>query len=492
MMSIGRRLWVVLVLLAVACTTAEESPPPATGSARPAPPDQEDQAAWAVAALDPCALVARVATGPGEEVSPRTCDGTLGDGRSLRVEVGHWLNHDDRVRGIRETHGGLVSYRTFLAGNAANASMCQIAIPLSFTRAVWLRTLPAESVTVDRQCQAVADAADTVAELIRTEPATVRKSSPPTSPASWNMCALRDAALGPPPEDLRSTPGAGEATPDQCFGSSVGPDLGLMLTTGADPATTMAGEPGAQRVQLDDGVTAIGSCSLAWAQERLPDGSARVLTLNGSSAACATADQANEIRATLRSTPPLPPAPDRLGYTPDQADDPNPPVCRIDLAVPADCRPPEDVAVPENPEEIFRTAEKDGQDIACTMLAAALEEVTGREPMVAHSELECFAAPQDLDFVATLAVNPYAPTALSPEAPTTTVAGYPAVAVGNDDSGRAMDISPYGDVNKPGNLRLGVYLRPPPGSLDTFPPADPSRLAVLDGIAAYLLSTYFS
>ena len=495
-MSFGRHWSVVLLLVVIAATACTASPQPPPSKTSPAPGsdalDQEDQAAWAMAALDACALVAEApgVTGPGTEISPRACDGTLSGGQSLRVEVSHLLTHNDRARRIPEDRSGLLSYRGFnSSGPLSPQPLCEVAIPLSFTRAVWLRVRSAPGTPADQPCEAATGAAGAVGELLRTKPAAAEKSTPPT----WNMCELRDAAFGPPPKAQQKTPGVGESTPDQCFGSREGPDFGLQVFTRADPDAWLASEPDAESVPLGDGITAsLIACTLNWAQPRLPDGSAHVLTLRGAPGHCPTAEHAKKVIATLRSTPPVPSTPARLGFDPDQQDEPVHPVCRILLTLPDECRPPKDVPVPSGTDAIVQAATGSaGADLACAMLTPALTEVAGEDPLIAYTNNECVGTPRDRSFTVTLAISAYPPQKIYPEGSPTTVVGYPAISIGDDTSYRALEISPHRDVNRPGDLQVHVSLPVPLGSLATTQPSDPARLAVTDRIVRFVLETYF-
>lgn len=509
-MRVGR--WVGHVVLlaclvgASGCTSrsAEEKPP--ADSAPTSRPDREGQADWAVGVLDPCLLTSRVPGLTGEPVaeSPRVCTGTFTDGREVSVQIGDPITHFARFRAIAESDGGLRTYRLFDTGDTGAPRICQVGIPLSFTRGIWIFVTPGQAEATGALCDNAHEAASAVAEVLREDPQSAARSAKPGSPLRWDMCALRNAALGRPEEEyppngVGVTPRAAKA--DQCnSGAPDGPDLDLAVTIGPDPAATEPAEPGTRRVELPGGTTGVEyrgptSCALLWAQERVTSGAAHVLTLRASDGRCPSPADAGKVIATLATPPRLPRAPERLGFTPDEPDERFDQVCRIAEELPKECRAPREVEIPSGADAIMRAAAgKDGHDIACAMLATAIEEVLGQEPLLARTDRHCVGTPPDRTLTFELALLDYVPQSVYTDPPPPiSIAGYPAVDGGNDETFRALEVSPYRDLNRPGDVSVFGTLESPPGALPlpTGSPSDAARLSVINQIAESVLRTYF-
>src|SRR5256885_4963135 len=114
-MSASRWSVVLLALCLAACGSGRPAPP----APAPAPnADREDQADWAVGALDPCALASHVDghIGPARPYSPRSCRTALTGNRVITVQIGDSISHRVRSRTLPETESGLRTYRTYQAG----------------------------------------------------------------------------------------------------------------------------------------------------------------------------------------------------------------------------------------------------------------------------------------------------------------------------------------------------------------------------------------
>lgn len=496
---VGHVLLVVCLGGVVGCTSrsGEESPPPPP--VKQAPADREVQADWAVGTLDPCLLVSRAGLdGPVSE-SPRVCTGTLADGVEIAVQVGDPLTHFARFRAIAESAGELRAYRLFDTGATGGLPVCQIGIPLSFTRGIWIFATPGQVPgPAEALCDNARQVAATVAAVLTDEPQSAVRSTEPGSPLRWDMCALRNAALGRPEEEYPPS-GIGvtarAAQADQCnSGAPGGPDLNLTLTTAPDPATAEPAQPGTRRVALPGGVTGVeyrgpSSCALSWAA---PD-AAHVLTLGASDGRCPSPEDVGKVMDTLATPPPLPEAPERLGFTPDEPDERFDPACRIVAELPRECRAPREVEIPSGTDAIMRAGTgKDGHDIACVMLAAAIEEVFGQEPVLARTDQHCVGAPQDRTITFEMGLPDYVPqNVYTNPPPPVSVAGYPAIDGGNDETFRSLEISPYRDLSRKGDVRIFGGLEHPPGSLQTGSPREPARLSVVNRVAEYVMRTYF-
>jgi hypothetical protein len=197
--------------------------------------------------------------------------------------------------------------------------------------------------------------------------------------------------------------------------------------------------------------------------------------------------------STLAKTPPLPRAPQRLGFTPDEQDERFAQSCRIVGQLPKECRPPRKVEVPTGVDAIMRAGQgKDGHDIACAMLATALKEVLGQEPLLARTDQHCVGTTKDRTLTFELALMDYVPEDVyTNPPPPVTVAGYPAIDGGNDETFRSLEISPHRDLTRDGDVSLYGELEPPPGSRTTSTPIDPGRLQVINRVAESLMRTYF-
>lgn len=498
----GRRSLVLLAVCAGACSSAQPGHP------TPAPPapstDREAQADWAIGALDPCALASHVDghTGPAQPYSPRSCRIALTGNRAVTVQVGDSISHRTRSRAVPQTENGLRTYRTYQPGHGDVSPTCAEAIPISFSRAIWILTEPTTGATQDSQCATTGRAAENVAALLR-DPAGATATYSPTSAARWDMCRLRDAAFGRPnPSQTRAFPDlivAGSPNADQCpDGAPADPSaLGLWLRIGPDPVTTMANNPGAQRIQLG-GVTAVEYpgdpiCAVSWIQDHLATGANLVLTVRSPNGRCIGAEQFAKLTATLAAPPPLPAAPARLGFAPDQPDEVTDPACRIVAELPDGCRAPKPVTVPHGPAEVLRAAGEQGQDISCAILADALRTVTGAEPQVAYSKDNCLGVTPDRSISLELALKDYVPNDVFVGAPPpVTVAGYPAIDGGNHSSFRDLEISPYRDLAKHGDLHLLGSFEPVLGQVyGNSSTTDAAQLAIVDRIAESALRTYF-
>jgi hypothetical protein len=465
--------------------------------------DREAQADWAVGTLDPCLLVSRAGLGKPVAESPRVCTGTLADGVEIAVQVGDPLTHFARFSAIAESEGGLRTYRLFDTGATGGLPVCQIGIPLSFTRGIWIFATPGQAPgPAQALCDDARQVAGAVAAVLTDDPRSAARSTEPGSPVRWDMCALRNAALGRPEEEyppygIGVTARAAQA--DQCnSGAPGGPDLSLRLTTAPDPATVEPAQPGTRRVALPDGVTGVeyrgpASCALAWAQEQATPDAAHVLTLVAGDDRCPSAEDAGKVIATLATPPPLPRAPERLGFTPDEPDERFDPACRIVAELPSECRAPREVEIPSGTDAIMDAGTgKDGHDIACAMLAAAIEEVLGQQPLLARTDQHCVGAPQDRTITFEMALPDYVPqNVYSNPPPPVSVAGFPAIDGGNDETFRSLEISPYRDLDRKGDVSILGGLENPPGSLQTGSPREPSRLSVVNRIAEYVMRTYF-
>jgi hypothetical protein len=502
----GHVVLLAILVGVVGCTSwsGEEKPP--AHSARTASPDREEQADWAVGMLDPCRLMSHVPGLIGGRVaeSPRACAAMFTNGRQLAVHIGDPVTHFARSRAIAESAGGLRSYRLFDTGFAGAPPICQIGLPLSFTRGIWIFVTPGQAKATGALCDNAREAAAAVAEVLRENPLSAARSNKPGSPQWWDMCSLRDAALGRPeveypPDGVGVTDLVAQA--DQCHngGAPDGADLDLAVTTGLDPAQAVQPEPGTHRVELPGETTGLEyrqstSCALAWAQERVTSDTAYVLTLRANNGRCPSAADARKVIATLANPPRLPRPLERLGFTRDERDERFDQVCRIAEELPKECRAPREVQIPAGADAIMRAAAgEDGHDIACAMLATAMQEVLGQAPLLARTDSHCVGTPPDRTFTLELALVDHVPQDFYTNPPRPVlVAGYPAIEGGNDETFRALEVSPYRDLGRAGDVSVSGGPVAPLGALPTgSSTADPARLSAVNRIAESVMRTYF-
>jgi hypothetical protein len=221
---------------------------------------------------------------------------------------------------------------------------------------------------------------------------------------------------------------------------------------------------------------------------------AYVLTLRANDGRCPSATDAGKVIATLADPPRLPRPPARLGFTQDERDERFDQACRIAEELPKECRAPREVKIPAGADAIMRAAAgEDGHDIACAMLATAMKEVLGQDPLLARTDSHCVGTPPDRTFTLELALLDHVPQDVyTNPPPPVSVAGYPAIDGGNDETFRALEVSPYRDLGRAGDVSVFGEPEPPPGALPTgSSTADPARLSVVNRIAESVMRTYF-
>ncbi|GAA1975125.1 hypothetical protein [Amycolatopsis minnesotensis] len=461
------RLFVLASVLVVAGCGGDRAPAPAPP---PAPPalTLDQQAAWAISAVDPCAF----AEGTPEPRTPHYCV-VHTPGGDVAVAVGGWFEHPQRTAGKAVTVGGLLAYQR------AEEPGCESAFPLSFTRAVTLTTPGA--------CAPAEPAVVAAAGKLRGGLDTVTRRAPVNPLTRWDLCELPAAALGIKADAPRWN------TRNGCvnqFGLE-GPNLQVLVRPKADPSPP--GPPKQGEVSLGEvnarsdedtsrpGVDLPPSCGLRWEEGSVagPGSGVYEVSFSTQTRCDVGVAQAKALRA-LMSKPPELPRPASLGITPDQPDEALPAACRVVQDPLPGCRAAAPADVPRGAEAVMAAGAKNA-DVLCAMLASGIRQATGGEARVANNVSSCVGTYGDASMTIELKLADYAPSHDEGDQPVT-LGGLPGFA-STSGTTRFVDLSPYRDLQRPAGVRLSV------ASPQQHPP--PEVLTAADRIAAAIATTYY-
>jgi hypothetical protein len=475
------RAWALFLLLALAACSAA---PPAPAPAPAKPVNREEQADWAVRALDPCVLL----PSPGTLTSPHACELTLDHGQTMTVEVGGGINHFTRYRSQLYEENGLRVYLSYqlAAGLGYTPVICQLAVPLAPTRAIWLTV--GGGADYRRECDIARPTMRAITAKLRGNVAALAAGHEPET--RWRACEPLDRVLGRAPADptmdpIRDNKVGDPSQADDCeWGDYRFAGRRLTFTLGTVPEEGNPVRLGTAPARLTEYQ---GTCVLIWA----PTGTTTLATLRGG---CdGLTDVATKIQTLLGGPPPpVPPAPASLGIPPDQSDEPAAdPACLIAAVPPPDCRAHQPLPVPTGGAAILKAAATpDGVDLACTLLADAIRSVTGRDGRVAYTGTQCLGTTADRNLDFRFKLDPA--TDLSrwdPHNPRTTIAGFPAM-TGDLASTRMLLISETHDERGIGRVHLETSTTAPLGEATPERPTDPTRLALGDRVAEALMARF--
>lgn len=462
------RLLIVSAVLAVAGCGGDPAPAP------PSPPPAltlDQQAAWAVSSLDPCAF----AEGAAEPRTPHYCVVHV-PGGEVSVSVGGWFEHSGRKAGKAVPIGGLLAYqRTEGAG-------CESAFPLSFTRAITL--------TTPGTCAVTEPAVVAVAGKLRGGLDAVTRRAPVSAVTRWDLCELPGTALGIKTDALPSPPHWDPV--NGCvnqFGID-GPSLQVMVRPKADPSPP--GPPKQGEVSLGDvnarmdeensppGVGFPPSCGLRWEEGSVagPGSGVYEVSFSTQTQCDVGVTQAKALRALMAKQPELP-RPVSLGIAPDQPDEEFPAACRIVQAPLPGCRAATPAEVPHGAEAVMAAGAKNA-DVLCAMLTTGITQATGGEARVANNVGSCVGTYGDASTTVELKLADYAPSQ-GPDRQPVTLGGLPGFA-STSGTTRFIDLSPYRDLKRPASVRLSV------ASPRQHPP--PELLVVADRISTAIAVYY--
>ncbi|MEU8635399.1 hypothetical protein AB0C38_24820 [Amycolatopsis sp. NPDC048633] len=475
------RAWSLLLLLALAaCSTAPPAPSPAPAPVKPV--NWEEQADWAVRALDPCVLL----PSPGTLTSPHACELTLDHGQTMTVEVGGGFNHFARYRSQLYEENGLRVYLSYQPAAGYTPVNCRLAVPLAPTRAVWLTV--SGGADYRRECDIARPTMRSITAKLRGDVAALAAGHEPRT--RWRACEPLARVLGRAPADptmdaIRDTRVGDPSQADDCeWGDYRFAGRRLTFTLGTVPEEGAPVRVGTVPARLTDYQ---GTCVLIWA----PTGTTPLATLRGGCAGLT--DVATKIQTLLGGPPPpVPPAPAGLGIPRDQSDEPAiDPACLVSAVPPADCRAHKQLPVPAGGVAILKAAATpDGVDLACTLLADAIRSATGRDGQVAYTGLQCLGTTADRNLDFRFKLDPASNLSRwDPRNPRITVAGFPAMTV-DLGTARMLLVSDTHDEQGIGRVHLETSTTAPLGEATPERPTDPARLALGDRVAAALLARF--
>lgn len=366
-----------IAVTAFGCSDGGSKPLPTVHHPHAAVPQDRDAAGVTAAlnALDPCDLLdpaaARSALIPAELTpvprGPHRCELEIARGSDdVNVTIDTPLSARDRF----------MQEPLILAGHKAylsrQATMCRLAIPVSFTRAIEVRA----DLTGPRykQCRQLVTRFGTAAVGALESP---HRTNLPLS--RWESCTLLREAL---PAGRRSfshgnfTDGMdrcdaiskGESTPDYYLDFEYGDDPGL---GGADPVRTIGGHR--TRIYSDP------QCNLSWSEGTTGIGKHNSANVTLVAPDCTQAENA-AVRAMdlLSGPPPATPAPQGpLTYAADQPDVAAAGAC-VDLPTYGTCEPYRPVTAPHGGKELLRHIAADPY-IRCAVAVDAVRKHLGAE-----------------------------------------------------------------------------------------------------------------
>ena len=284
------RAWSLLLLLALAACSATP-PTPAPAPAKPV--NREEQADWAVRALDPCVLL----PSPGTLTSPHACELTLDHGQTMTVEVGGGINHFARYRSQLSEENGLRVYLSYQPAAGYRRVNCQLAVPLAPTRAIWLTV--SGGADYRRACDIARPTMRSITAKLSGDVSALAAGHEPRT--RWRACEPLDRVLGRAPADptmdaIRDTRVGDPSQADDCeWGDYRFAGRRLTFTLGTVPDEGAPVQVGTVPARLTDYQ---GTCVLIWA----PTGTTPLATLRGG---CdGLTDVATKIQTLLGGPPP--------------------------------------------------------------------------------------------------------------------------------------------------------------------------------------------
>lgn len=487
-----------------------------------APPRDRDGAA-VVAALrrvDACALVDRaVASRAGFGAQPAvypeaphscTVSSAPSSGSDeVQIRLGAQVEHFQKWSAAPITVAGAKAY---LRDESLERDQCAIYLPVSFTRAIWIGTRWGTSTrSIPELCAVTRSFAVAAVVRLVADPGSLRADRRRLPLSEWDGCSLLAGALGDTAGQYTVKLDEGVPGLDGCEASAGGDHkLTLKISYGWDPATAA----GAKRKQISgrtadilELVTFGGDylgCMVRWS-----NGTAtgiRVLSdqvLEVKAPDCSQAESlAVAVMATLRTTPSAAGVQRRLLYRPDEPDTTatGPCIDDVDGDKPGRCAPYHEVPVPGDKQEIITAANSD-PNIECALALNAVRTHLGAQMHPTTDGSSChFLEPTHTVDLEVDSSGFYRPDeygddpGLFRNRKKIDVAGHPAIyfEAGSGRSRNSYEIyaSPGSDTSAPGFVNIRMDLSPPRGT-PSGSPIDTTRAALVEKIAADILSTHF-
>ncbi|WP_214407097.1 hypothetical protein [Pseudonocardia lacus] len=481
----------------------------------------EEPAVWAVAALDPCALLRGApVSGPGEPylTRPHNCglDYTHSDGDTDRlvVRVGTSFETTDRAAMLPIEVGGRIAYwAQDTEESSVQSPSCQVDIPISATRSIQVLARSSGG-PLEQSCAATGEAAGAVAAALD-DPAALAGIASPLF-AGRSACDLLDGAL-----DLTVLrTGLNAPTADECSAADVaegqfpsGAETEVEMTTGTEPDEPLEPFGDEEIVTLPLGpalkVPYGTFCRLRFVAERQPGAPAEAatqtveLTARNSPDPCATVvDAGTKVQQVLQTPAPTPPpAPERLGFAPGTPDDVMPVACgAFGNTDPTTCRAPRPAQPPTGAAALIDSlGGPDSADASCEILRAVADGVLDDLELAAAEPASCIGLTGD-GYVIDLGLHaddPASDYCVPFGAPyeEVRIAGRPGIRCYPGPSTYNLTLPALGpDPGVPGVLLVDASLRPPRGDITlALEPGDEARISELTTrIATAVVERYLS
>lgn len=486
---------VIGCLVMTSCTTTVDGQPrPAEPSAvssggepakAPRPQDRNSQAVTvALRTVDACGVIdltaAQAAGNPKASLlatGPHSCmlvpTGTYSPGsRGVEVSIGDASNTFFSYNGAPVTLAGVKAYEY---RDYHSSRLCQLYIPVSFTRAIKFKYDEFGS-TVDT-CRVLHQvAAASIAKLKNPDALTVDTAKRPF--AAWDGCFFLAQLLGPDaqnytyqPEGVRDPFSGCETTKKKDEKSA--PSRDLTMTPALEISYDKAPKAPSPSRQIGATVAEVRSysngCALIWNQGDSGTGNEwfGALMVKLTAATCDAAAQLAEKAMQLAGQVPSDASaqPQRpLLYTPQDNDTGAVGACVDFGADPARtaCEPYHEVAVPQGTEKIMAAAHAD-RNVQCAVFADPVKSLFGPSMSAVTWGAHCFFVEptHTLELRVNVdAVNEpadYGKGAVYTERRETQIAGKAAVTFWDKDK-NAFDVylSPFNDLTRKGNLHIRV------------------------------------